>query len=202
MHVIVIDNFYSHPNDVRNLALKAEYKDVTQLNYPGFQSIKTFSSQAVVQKFESILNRRLAVDPTSKTFGKFRVMLEETGSRLKVHLDGFCDWTGVLYLNPPEACEGGTAFYRHKRTGLEGPVSAEKIRELGFQNWDELEKSIIEPDTLSAEAWEETMFVGMKYNRLVLFKGNELFHCHTHSFGTDMTDGRMTQNFFFNEAAL
>jgi hypothetical protein len=200
MQVLVIDDFYQNPDAVRALALNADYKDVTQLNYPGFQSLKTYSSQVLVQKFENLLGRRLAVDPAEKTFGKFRIMLKETGSRLKVHLDGLSDWTGVLYLNPPETCEGGTAFYRHRKTGLEGPASQEKIKELGFANWASLERSIIEPDTLDASAWEETMFVGMKYNRLLLFKGNELFHCHTHSFGTGKTDGRMTQNFFFNEA--
>lgn len=200
MQVLVIDDFYQNPDAVRSLALNAEYKDVTQLNYPGFQTTKTYSSPAIAEKFEIILNRRLSIDPASKTFGRFRIMLKETGSRLKVHIDGHSDWTGVLYLNVPESCEGGTAFYRHKRTGLEGPANELQLNGLGFSNWNDLEQTIIEPDTMDASAWEETLFVGMKYNRLVLFKGNELFHCHTHSFGSNKRDGRMTQNFFFNEA--
>lgn len=199
MNVIVIDDFYQNPEAVRKLALNADYKDVTQLNYPGFQSVKSYSSAALVEKFEKILRRSLDANPVQSTFGKFRIMLRETGSRLKVHLDGGCDWTGVLYLNLPEDCQGGTAFYRHRRTGLEGRVPMGRVRSLGFQDWDSLERSIIEPDTLDATAWEQTMYIGMKFNRLVLFKGNELFHCHTHSFGSNKGDGRMTQNFFFNE---
>lgn len=200
MDLVVIDNFYSNPDDVRNLALQAEYKDVTQLNYPGFQSLKSYSSSPLIEKFEQALSRKLSIDHNARTFGKFRIMLEETGSRLKVHLDGHADWTGVLYLNPSENCHGGTGFYRHKRTGLDGVASSEQIKNLGFDDWDSLEKTIIEPDTLNGEAWEQTMFVGMKFNRLVLFRGNSLFHCHTVSFGSNKNDGRMTQNFFFNEA--
>jgi hypothetical protein len=200
MNIVVIDNFYKNPEAVRKLALSAEYKDVTKLNYPGFQSIKTYSSESIVNQFSEVLGREVSVDPARHTFGKFRIMLKETGSQLKVHLDGLSDWTGVLYLNPSESCEGGTAFYRHRATGLDGRVSEEKTRSFGHDKWETLEKSIIEPDTLNSSAWEEMMFVAMKFNRLVLFRGGEFFHCHTHSFGHDIIDGRMTQNFFFNEA--
>lgn len=199
MNLIVIDDFYKDPDTIRYMALNAEYRDVRQLNYPGYQSVHTFTSDAMRKKFGEILSRPLDIPKDSVIFGKFRIMLKETGSRLKVHIDGDCDWTGVLYLNPPETCEGGTAFFRHKRTGLEGPVHGESLKFYGFDSWEDLEKNIIEQDTLKAEAWEETSFVGMKYNRLILFKGGEMFHCHTHSFGTAKADGRMTQNFFFNE---
>lgn len=200
MSLYVVDDFYEDPEAVRQLALRSKYCDVTQLNYPGFQSVQSFSSQAMANKFEKILGRKLKIDPRSLTFGRFRVMLAETGSRLKVHLDGHCDWTGVLYLNPPSSCRGGTGFYKHNRTGIETRLSDDESQKRGFSSWDELERSIIEPDTLYEEAWSQTGFVAMKFNRLVLFKGNLLFHCHTESFGADLNDGRMTQNFFFKEA--
>jgi hypothetical protein len=199
MNLIVVDDFYQDPDAVRKLALAAEYKDVTKLNYPGFQSVKTYSSPALVLKFSQILGRDLIADPAAHTFAKFRIMLKESGSVLKVHLDGLTDWTGVLYLTPPDLCEGGTAFYKHKTTGLYGRASEEKIRSLGYEDWESLERDIVEPDTLDSSAWEEAMYVGMKFNRLVLFRGAELFHSHTHSFGRSKETGRMTQNFFFNE---
>lgn len=199
MNIIVIDDFYKNPEAVRSLALNAEYKDVSQLNYPGFQSLKSYSSLEVVKTMETILSRKLNIDPQLTTFGKFRIMLKETGSRLKVHLDGHADWTGVLYLSSPEDCKGGTAFYRHKATGLDGPAPTNHLQRLGFHTWEEMEQRLIEADTLNPDAWEETAYVGMKYNRLVLFQGSQLFHCHTESFGTNKENGRMTQNFFFNE---
>ncbi len=191
MNLIVLDNFYTNPLKVRELALKAQYKDVTLLNYPGFQSIHNYAAAGVTQKIEKAINSEIELDPESHTFGKFRIMLKETGSILKVHLDGQSDWTGVLYLNLDENCHGGTGFYTHKKTGFDGPT-----QDLG---WQQIEKEIIEPDTLNQQAWIQTGFVAMKFNRLVLFRGNQLFHCHTKSFGTNLQNGRLTQNFFFNE---
>lgn len=200
MNVIVFDDFYADPFAIRKIALEAEYRDVRNLNYPGYQTVHSFTSKAVRQKFEEILGKPLDISHEDVTFGKFRIMLKESKSRLNVHLDGGFDWTGVLYLNLPRDCEGGTAFYRHKETGLEGAVQGEALAKFGCKTWDELETNIIERDTLRPDAWDETMFVGMKFNRLVLFRGGKHFHCHTHSFGTSKADGRMTQNFFFNEA--
>ena len=51
MNVIVIDDFYSQPDAVRRLALAADYKDVTQLNYPGFQSLKTYMTKDLEKMF-------------------------------------------------------------------------------------------------------------------------------------------------------
>ncbi len=192
MNIIVIDNFYENPDQVRALALKAHYQDVTQLNYPGFQSIYNYASLSVTQKIEKAINSKILLASKAQTFGKFRVMLKEADSNLKVHLDGQSDWTGVLYLNPDEDCDGGTGFYTHKKTGFDGPTND--------LNWHEIEKDIIESDTLNPYAWTQTGFVAMKFNRLVLFRGNKLFHCHTKSFGTNLQNGRLTQNFFFREA--
>lgn len=200
MNVVVFDDFYRQPDKVHALALSAEYRDVTQLNYPGYQSVHTYVTDGLRRKFAAILDRELDIPADSKVFGKFRIMLRESGSRLKVHLDGGTDWTGVLYLTRPELCMGGTAFFRHRQTGLEGPIHGPLLKKFGAETWADLEERLIAKDTLNADAWEQTLFVGMKYNRLVLFKGNQMFHCHTHSFGDSKANGRITQNFFFDES--
>ena len=197
--LIVVDNFYKDPEKVRDLALNTKYMDVTSLNYPGFQSIKTFSTDELLKSFEKIIGVGLTLKQSQLTFGKFRIMLAGKESRLKVHIDGVSDWTGLVYLNLPESCKGGTAFYRHKETGLEGRLPEVEVHGMGFSSWNELEKQLVSKDTLLQDQWEETMFVGMKFNRLVLFKGNNLFHSHTCSFGDKNENGRLTQNFFFDE---
>lgn len=195
----IVDNFYKNPDAVRNLALNSAYEDVTGLNYPGEQSIHAFVSSKIKEKFESLLQKKILLDESKLTFGKFRLMIDDQRSWLKVHVDGASDWTGVLYLNKDDQTQGGTNFYRHKATGLEGPPSPEKLKELEFKTYKELEETIIKQDTQNLEKWRRSMFVSMKFNRLVLFRGNQLFHAHTHAFGTSIQDGRLTQNFFFNE---
>jgi hypothetical protein len=195
----VVDNFYKDSGAVRSLALNVHYQDVTKLNYPGEQSIHAYVSKGIKEKFEAILGSEIVIDEERLTFGKFRVMTDDDRSWLKVHVDGIADWSGVIYLNNDDQRQGGTAFYKHRETGLVGPPSKEQICKLGFKNYDEFEEQIIGKDTLDVEKWEQVMFVGMRFGRLVLFKGNELFHAHTHAFGRDIQDGRLTQNFFFNE---
>lgn len=199
--VIVVDDFYENPLRVREAALKSIYTDVRELNYPGYQSDLSFSSKSVRAAFSAILNEELDIDSERLTFGRFRLMNADSTSRLKIHLDGGADWTALVYLNLPEQCKGGTAFYRHRATRLTSLPSIEAAHSWGYDSIENFEASIINPDTLNTEAWDVTMFVAMRFNRLLLFRGNRFFHSHTCSWGHGKDDGRLTQNFFFNSFA-
>lgn len=199
--IIVVDDFYKDPLLVRKMALSSQFEDVRGLNYPGFQSLKSFAAPALVKSFSRITGEDLIVSPENLTFGKFRVMLDSTGSRLKIHVDGDTDWTGLVYLNLPEQCQGGTAFYKHIRTGMSEVPTQEQIAAAGFTSWREMEKAVVGVDSLNPQAWEMMDYVGMKFNRLVLFRGDKLFHAHTCAFGDNLENGRLTQNFFFRTAA-
>ncbi|MGB0454092.1 MAG: DUF6445 family protein [Bacteriovoracaceae bacterium] len=194
----VIDNFYKKPEEIRNLALKTDYINVKKLRYPGIQSRKSFTNLDLQKKFEDVLDTKLEIDPKKYTFGKFRIMINEPFT-FKAHLDGLTNLTGLVYLNPEDSCSGGTAFYRHRKSGLEGPLSQNEVEARGFSSNEEMFKELIGDDKYDPESWEMTDFVPMKFNRLLVFKGYHYFHCHTSSFGTDKESGRMTQLFFFNE---
>lgn len=193
--LVIVDDFFKDPMLVRNLALETSYQDVTKLNYPGLQSDMAFYNQDIIKRFEKLLNDEIDPKVESLTFGKFRFMTRESGSRIKIHVDGLAEWTGLIYLNTPDQCEGGTAFYRHIDTGLEGPPRPDQMKKFGFESVLDFEQRIIAEQSLDLSRWEETTFVGMRFNRLVLFRGNELFHCHTHGFGNTNENARLTQNF-------
>jgi len=199
--LIVVDDFYGAPLKVRDAALRAEFDDVRSLNYPGSQSVRTFASSAVKGAFEKLVGQALDIDESKLTFGRFRVMTSGPDTRLKIHADGGADWTGLVYLNLPTQCKGGTSFYRHKATALEGPPTDADAERLGYKSAMELETDLIAEDSLDSSAWVQTMFVGMRFNRLILFRGSRLFHSHTCSWGGNLQDGRLTQNFFFNVAS-
>ncbi len=195
--LIVYDGFYKDPEAVRELALSLEYENVIARNYPGFQSRYCVTNEQVQKKFEEIMNRKLHIVPEEMTFGNFRIMLKDTGSRIKVHVDGGPTWTALIYLNPDDQCQGGTGFFRHKKTGRIALPSDEEARELGYEDSEDYENKVIVPDSLDDSAWEMIDFVSMKFNRFVAFRGGEFFHAHTCSFGSDFKTGRLTQNFFF-----
>jgi hypothetical protein len=132
------------------------------------------------------------------------------------HSDGL-DVAGVIYLNPPGQCRGGTAFYRHRRSGLSAlptavePAVAELMRREGLWTLGQFAAWIMSPPadgprgfiTGSTTDWELTALVPMRFNRLVLYNGR-LFHSGYLDdgwFGETPARRRLTLNLFANFAS-
>jgi hypothetical protein len=71
---------------------------------------------------------------------------------------------------------------------------------MGYEDADEFELQVIRRDMADLSAWELVSFVSPIYNRLVLFRGSELYHAPLRGFGDEPANSRLTHNFFFNEA--
>ncbi|MCP3033466.1 DUF6445 family protein [Halobacillus sp. A1] len=197
--IILVEDFYSQPDQIRSLALDEQYASVAKLNYPGYQSHKVFSSDSLRISFEKLVGNQIVVDTDRFTFGGFRLITEETGSLPKVHADTI-DWAAMVFLTPDAPADKGLGFYRHKETGLEGPPSDHKARELGFEDATEFEREVIHRDQADLSCWELVSSVSPVYNRLVMFKGRELYHAPISGFGDSPENCRITHNFFFLES--
>lgn len=130
----------------------------------------------------------------------------------KPHCDGFCDYAGLVYLNPSEQCFGGTSFWRHRSTGLElalgtsgsVPIRAQAVVPTEPEPAEPtLTDDISDPGTgyliASNETWELTQVIPMEYNRFVLYSSN-IFHSPLYDerdFGSTLEARRLTQNFYF-----
>jgi len=199
--VVVVDNFYSDPDAVRRFALEnMNFNSAGRYNYPGWQSEKALHSDQLKERFEEVLGVRIDVDPSRFTWGGFRVITKETGSRTKVHADSVVDWAGMVYLTPDAPMSVGTGFFRHKATGLESPPSDREARELGYSDAEEFDEKVVRRDMADLNKWELTGYVGPVYNRLVIFRGCELFHAPLGGVGDSAGNARLTHNFFFDEA--
>ena len=86
---------------------------------------------------------------------------------------------------------GGTGLFRHKETGLEGAVRN------ADGSYNETVMNEIYKDSQDMTKWEMTDFVGNKYNRLIMYRGDN-FHTSLDYFGRDINDGRLFQTFFFD----
>ena len=120
--IIVIDDFYSNPIDVRNFALAQDYFYSTTGQFPGFRT-KSFLNETIKEAIEFIVYPFagkvidwIDKDENSST-GAFQYTTEEHHSWL--HTDGGVDWAAVLYLTPDAPPSAGTGFYRHKKTGID-----------------------------------------------------------------------------------
>ena len=99
----------------------------------------------------------------------FRVTNEDT-EKAYIHSDRETgDHTAIVYLSHHEE-PYGTAFFRHKRTGLIHMPSFAEMRELGVEK--ELAEDMVSRDP---DKWEEVARVEGKYNRALIFDA-PLFH--------------------------
>lgn len=185
---IIIDNFYSNPDEVREFALAQDYS-VTG-NFPGART-EPFLNDSVkeyIEKHIVPLHGKITWLNTEYT-GAFQYTTAR--NRSWIHADENNKWAGVLYLTPNAPLTGGTGLFRHKATGL-----SEIPRNLdGSINQELIDK--IYDDSQDMTKWEMTDFVGNVYNRLVIYKG-DFFHSSLDYFGKDLYDGRLFQTFFFD----
>ena len=189
--IYVKDNFYKDPDTIRDFAIKhlEWFTDERQI-YAGMQTETNLFNDDIITTFENISNRKFLKNVTNDVLGAFRLSTSKDKAQTSVHFDS-ADWSALIYLTPQKSEKHGTLFFKHKKTGLIGPTSDSDKKECASK--------IVSPDTLNMNAWEEIFCVPYKYNRLVLFRSGLLFHSAGASFGDDINNGRLTQNFFLRE---
>jgi len=197
-NIIVIDDFHSNPDEVRQFALQSTYPEpVEGYTYPGRNSNEDYYSQELHQKFESVLNKSLT--PANPN-GYFRLSLETNTYRQDIHVDPVWEYGAVCYLNTPEQSidEGGTSFWMHNKTKIDTcPTSDIEANALGYSSAKEAWWTTVYGEGLDRSLWSRYFLSPMKYNRLVIFNAN-LFHSHNYNFGNTLENGRLVQLFFFN----
>lgn len=104
------------------------------------------------------------------------------------------------YLCPPGS--GGTAFYRHRATGLQ-TLAADREADYLARRDRELETLALPPGYLlgDSSAYERTALVEDRFNRLVIYRSRHL-HCaqipEGFAFSGDPREGRLTANVFLS----
>jgi hypothetical protein len=197
--IIIVDDFYANPDPIREHALKSEYANITPTDYPGFASRLRLDSGALQRQIGSLIGADLNVDKSRFTWGGFRFITADTGSRPIVHCDTAADWAGMVYLTRDMPAEVGTALYRHKATGFYGPPSDREARAIGFADASEFDDKVIRNDKADLSKWEEVASIAPAYNRLILFRGGEAYHAPKGGHGDSPETSRLTHIFFFNE---
>jgi len=176
-NMIVVDEFYNNPNDVRAFALSQEF-DVTG-NWPGTRT-KTFINESTKETIQKILQdvSGNVTDWQANDGYTGSFQLTTSMDRSWIHADSYNTWAGVLYLTPDAPLSGGTGIFRYKKTG--------SMMEDGTD---------LSGVTQDMTKWELVDRVGNVYNRLVLYRGNN-YHMSLDYFGKDKEDGRLFQLFF------
>lgn len=197
--LLILDDFLADPHEMRRQALNLDYDPALKKgNYPGILSSRALP----IKGLEEAVSARIGIklQPAASTTHQYcRLTLGGDKGRSGVHIDP-CFYSGILYLSLPEHCRGGTAFFRHKPTGLERvPATQNELAASGYTDVNTLIEQVINRDTLNSQRWERVMTVPMRFNRLILFSP-WLFHNSGKPFGDRPENGRLVHLMFFAAA--
>lgn len=179
--IVIIDDFYKNPHEIRELAKSIPSTRSPTLMHalPGsrveatyfFGHFGEFIPQIIERVFtedKDIVDLNLVQDCLNHATFLVNVQTsdEARSTPRTPHIDNLSHgrYAVGVYLNTPEECAGGTAFYKFK----------------GDQTVDLL--NTIDPDLLaydfyvqeSDKFWEKLYVAEMKFNRLVMYKQNTL----------------------------
>ncbi len=173
--LIVVDQFYENPDEVRDYALKQEF--VTNIaSHKGRRTTKDFNNDVIKMRFEELLGKPI-IKWDYKWNGCFQYCIAE--DPLVIH----CDqqrYAAMVYLHPEAPCSTGTSFWRHKE------IKCQYYRGNAFKNGN-----------YDFTPFEEVDRIGNIYNRLVIFDA-QMIHAASQYFGREMNDSRLFQIFFFD----
>jgi Family of unknown function (DUF6445) len=178
--LIIVDDFYSNPDQVRAFALSLQFE--VSGNYPGLRTkpylpddLKS-SIQYIVQNAGGRITNWFE---ESGYTGAFQICTAQ--DRTWVHADSYNTWAGVCYLTPDAPLSSGTALYRWKET----------------KEYERADNNSPHLNGYDYTKWDLVDYVANKYNRIVLYRGN-LYHASLDYFGDNLQNGRLFQTFFFN----
>lgn len=176
----VVDQFYRDPILVRERALKHSEWIQPSAGEDGIYDARTTAYPANEEARESLLKifgRTSNGDRDTTIEGFFTFIGEGANDRLMPHVHT-ANWAAVVYLTLPEHCSGGIAFYQRTDAGIPEAKTDGSLKR-------------------SSQVWEETTYIPMRFNRMILFKASTLFHRAVHGFGRTPEAGRLTQVFLF-----
>mgnify|MGYP005856538257 CR=1 FL=1 len=193
--ILVVDDFYANPDEVRAFALRQEYQPNPK-DHKGQRSKQRFAFPGIKERFEQLLGKRITNWDNYGYNGVFQFCVG--GDPIVYHSDRQM-WAGVIYLTPDAPPDSGTTIYRSRAT--KGRTVAESQKTMAYKpaSERECEQLMYKDKLLDRTAWETVDVMGNVYNRLALWDAR-LVHAATNYFGTDINNGRLFQMFFFDVA--
>jgi glycosyltransferase involved in cell wall biosynthesis len=177
--LFVVDDFYLFPDEVRNIALQAEY--TRDIRYYKGQRSKSYIFPGLKSAFESIMGEKITKWDENGVNGCFQITTAEDP---QVYHHDMQKWAAMIYLTPNAPVDSGTRLHRSKLNGTMH-MSDEGIK-----------------DAFAGGFYDSTKFdtiadAGNLYNRLVIMDAQNI-HSAGNYFGQDNQTGRLTHLFFFD----
>lgn len=177
----VVDGFYRDPLTRRERALGSVWTEPGDAMAFDAWTQELFPDPEATALLAALLGHSPDA-PLPTLAGRFTFVGTDGGGQVAPHVHDE-RWAALVYLAPPQnGFSSGVEFYR--------PTSDAAPRTWGSSG----AHAVHHPDL-----WEETMYVPLIFNRMVLFQGAIAHRCAGRGFGRTPADGRIAQLFLFDE---
>lgn len=190
--LVVIDNFYDNPDEIRKIAMDQTFKS------SGLHKGKRTESRLILdgtkEALENILNRRIT-DWNQLFNGVFQYCTAQDS--LVYHADAQT-YAAVVFLTPDAPPETGTSFWRSKTNGVWRSPTEEDLKNQN-KGFDEVWHDMFgnPPNFYDRSKWEQVDYIGNRYNRLAIWN-SKLIHSANQYFGDSLDNSRLFHMFFFD----
>jgi glycosyltransferase involved in cell wall biosynthesis len=180
--MFIVDNFYDNPDEIREFALKQEFKEDIRW-YKGMRTTRCYRTEAMKRAFENIMGEKIYRWNEYDMNGVFQIT---TANDVQVYHHDVQKWAAMIYLTPNAPLESGTRLHKSKINGVnhysQGNILIDEAFSSGF--YDSTKFHLVDS-------------AGNVYNRLVIM---DAMHIHSAGpyFGTTPETGRLTHLFFFD----
>ncbi len=209
---LVVDDFYADPDAVRRLILTTPYTiwahHETSRNFVDYYDCRQNIQVPFLepqQALAAMSTQGLTIDVTQGRHhfvtNVFKLINDQPPDSQPFPHDDGINVAGIVMLNTPEECSGGTAFYRCKDPDI-------TCMPLERERYDALRQRIYSgPRGHKGSAyfleqwqrwWERVEMVEMRYNRMLVYPGI-LFHGHWQEHNAFKDVWRVNQLMFFDE---
>jgi hypothetical protein len=178
--LLVVDDFYQDPLDVRQYSLSSEFN--VRGNYPGLRT-RPFLNDSIRATIQRLVRAPISYWPEDEYNGAFQYATAR--ERTWIHADQTTNYAGVVYLTPAPPPRSGTSFYQHIETGARLFSDNPAVR------------ARCDHDAQDYTKWIVLDSVANVFNRLILFDSRQ-YHASDLYFGDSAYNARLFQTFFFN----
>jgi hypothetical protein len=193
--VLAVDNFYTDPYAVRELALEQEY--IESQWHKGKRTELKYILPGTREKIEQLLGKTIINWSSQPYNGVFQYCTP--ADPIVYHYDSQ-RYAGVVFLTPDAPPQAGTSFYRHRNDRWLTNDPSEYNHwadETHLETYREATFGTEHDDFLDGSKWEEVDRIGNRFNRFAMWDAT-LIHAATSYFGKSKDNGRLFHMFFFD----
>lgn len=189
--IIIVDNFYKNPDEVRKYALAQEFYEEKDY-YKGKRTKRSFVPDWIKPEFEKLLQKKI-----TEFVGSTGIFQYCTARDSLVYHYDLQEYAAIVYLTPDAPLATGTSTYKSIHTGMKTAATKEDAQKRGI-SVEELDfKSFNGNNFYDKTNMELVDSIANVYNRLIIFNARSI-HAASGYFGDDKENSRLFHLFFFN----